>query len=133
MLEMSRFSLLMYPPETVFAEKLEGIVTRGMLNSRMKDYYDLSVLIHDAMLKQASTKTAISRTFGRRKTHPSSSCPSGLSDEFEEDTTKNRQWNAFLRKHSFVAPTLSEVVRSSRVYVRVQPPPIGKKGLFDEF
>ena len=30
-----------YPPETVVAEKLNGLVVLGMQNSRMKDFYDL--------------------------------------------------------------------------------------------
>jgi hypothetical protein len=32
--------LLVYPRETVVAEKLEAIVSFGMANSRMKDYFD---------------------------------------------------------------------------------------------
>jgi len=33
--------LLVYPPETVIAEKVEAAVSLGMNNSRMKDFYDL--------------------------------------------------------------------------------------------
>ena len=34
-----------YPRETVIAEKLEAIVSLGMANSRMKDFFDLHVLV----------------------------------------------------------------------------------------
>ena len=37
--------LRVYPRETVVAEKLEAIITLGMRNSRMKDYFDLWVLL----------------------------------------------------------------------------------------
>ena len=33
-----------YPRETVIAEKLEALTALGLLNSRMKDYYDLALL-----------------------------------------------------------------------------------------
>jgi predicted nucleotidyltransferase component of viral defense system len=33
-----------YPKETVIAEKLEALTKLGLLNSRMKDYYDLALL-----------------------------------------------------------------------------------------
>ena len=30
-----------YPPETVVAEKVQAMVALGMLNSRMKDFFDV--------------------------------------------------------------------------------------------
>lgn len=33
-------SLLVYPIETIFAEKLETVISKGAGNSRMKDYHD---------------------------------------------------------------------------------------------
>ncbi len=38
-------SLLVYPVETIFSEKLETILSKGAGNSRMKDYHDLILLI----------------------------------------------------------------------------------------
>ena len=38
-------SLLVYPIETIFAEKLETILSKGSRNSRMKDYHDLILLM----------------------------------------------------------------------------------------
>jgi predicted nucleotidyltransferase component of viral defense system len=40
-LDMPRATLRAYPPETVVAEKLHALVALGMVNSRMKDFYDL--------------------------------------------------------------------------------------------
>ena len=37
-------TLLVYPLETVYAEKLETIISKGSSNSRMKDYHDLILL-----------------------------------------------------------------------------------------
>ena len=47
------FSLLVYPPETIFAEKLQISAKKRGQNTRMKDYYDLLKLIeHDLNYKK---------------------------------------------------------------------------------
>jgi predicted nucleotidyltransferase component of viral defense system len=43
-------SIRVYPKETVIAEKLEAIVSLGMANSRMKDYFDLFTLLGESSL-----------------------------------------------------------------------------------
>ena len=117
-LDMKPFSLLMYPPETVFAEKFEAIVSRGMPNSRMKDYYDLFFLIQDRLVQAESVKDAVSNTFNRRGTNLPTSCPIGLSDAFVQDATKIVQWKAFLKKSGLSAGELSNVIESIREYVQ---------------
>ncbi len=44
MLDFPAPVLQAYPKETVVAEKLEALTALGVLNSRMKDYYDLALL-----------------------------------------------------------------------------------------
>lgn len=44
MLENRSISLLSYNIETIFAEKLQTILFRGILNTRMRDFYDVTVL-----------------------------------------------------------------------------------------
>ena len=41
LLDMPAPRLRAYPPETVVAEKFQALVALGMLNSRMKDFFDL--------------------------------------------------------------------------------------------
>jgi predicted nucleotidyltransferase component of viral defense system len=65
----SAISLLVYPVETIFSEKLETILSKGMSNSRMKDYHDLILLIRNQkMLKSDELKKAIEGTFSNRGT-----------------------------------------------------------------
>jgi len=117
MLNMRSFSLLMYQPETVFAEKLEAIVSRGMPNSRMKDYYDLSVLIRDRMVQAELVRESVANTFERRKTAIPVSCPIGFSDKFAQDGTKIAQWKGFLKKSGLNAGDLSDVIIVIREFV----------------
>ncbi|WP_079989533.1 nucleotidyl transferase AbiEii/AbiGii toxin family protein [Candidatus Protochlamydia phocaeensis] len=62
-------SLLVYPPETIFAEKLETVLSKGSINSRMKDYHDLVLLIRNpTLIQQDNLKAAITNTFQNRRT-----------------------------------------------------------------
>ncbi|MCR4333118.1 MAG: nucleotidyl transferase AbiEii/AbiGii toxin family protein, partial [Sulfuricaulis sp.] len=55
--------LRVYPRATVVAEKLEAIVSLGMANSRMKDYFDLRALAREGVLDARLLAGAIAATF----------------------------------------------------------------------
>ncbi|MBF0106937.1 MAG: nucleotidyl transferase AbiEii/AbiGii toxin family protein [Deltaproteobacteria bacterium] len=62
-------SLSVYPPETIFSEKLQIAVNKGSQNTRMKDYYDLFKLC-DHKLDPIKLKNCITNTFKKRKMKP---------------------------------------------------------------
>lgn len=111
--------LRVYPRETVVAEKLEAIVSFGMANSRMKDYFDLRALAKEGAVDPATLAQAIAATFARRGTPLPTGLPLGLSDEFAEDRVKLAQWGAFLRRNRLEAPPLAAVVREVREFVEM--------------
>ena len=98
LLGMEAPRLRMYPPETVIAEKVEAMITLGMTNSRLKDYFDLLVLLRDDVLTEESVVNAIVATFQRRQTPLPSEVPPGLSDEFGTDGKAKCLWQEFLRR-----------------------------------
>ena len=85
-----------YPPETVIAEKFQAMTVLGMANSRMKDFYDIWMLITNFEFHGMVIQTAIERTFQNRSTELPTEMHIVFSDEFAE--TKRDQWNAFSRK-----------------------------------
>lgn len=109
--------LRVYPRATVVAEKLEAMVSLGMANSRMKDYFDLRALAREGVLDARLLRDAIAATFQRRGTALPVNVPLGLSDEFARDATKRAQWKAFLGKNRLDAPTLDEVIVEIRDFV----------------
>ena len=106
--------LRVYPRYTVVAEKLDAIVSLGMANSRMKDYFDLWVLLNRCELDPQILQQAVNATMARRRTVVPVGLPLGLSDEFMADVQKNAQWNAFIKRNALQAPSLSEAVISLR-------------------
>jgi hypothetical protein len=109
-----------YPRATVVAEKLEAIVSLGMANTRMKDYFDLRALAREGSLNAVLLADAIAATFARRQTSLPATLPIGLSDEFGLDAAKHAQWRAFIGKNRLDAPGLEGVVAEVREFV-VEP------------
>ncbi|MGE9266737.1 MAG: nucleotidyl transferase AbiEii/AbiGii toxin family protein [Verrucomicrobiales bacterium] len=104
--------LLVYPPETVIAEKLEAAVSLGIENSRMKDFYDLHWLRSHLDFDGETLAEAVANTFNRRETAIPSGAPLALTEEFAHDERKVVQWNAFVRKGKLTETPLVEVIDS---------------------
>ncbi len=90
--------LRVYRRETVVAEKLQALVDLGLANSRMKDFFDLRFLAATFDFAGPELARAIEATFARRNTPVPRDVPTGLTDEFAADATKQTQWRAFLRR-----------------------------------
>jgi hypothetical protein len=100
-----------YPRETVIAEKLEALVTLGIGNSRMKDFYDLGVLAEQFPFDGETVARAVQATFERRGTPLPSTAPIALTDAFPNDAGKLTQWRAFLTRSRLATPQLPELIR----------------------
>ena len=86
-----------YGRETVVAEKFEAMVKLGLLNSRMKDFFDLWLLSRQFDFDGPVLATAIAKTFEHRGTELTLQ-PTALTADFATDAGKMTQWNAFVRK-----------------------------------
>lgn len=99
-----------YPVHAVIAEKYHAMVLLGLANSRMKDFFDLSVIARRTELDGATLAAAIAATFLRRRTALPEERPIALTSAFGADGKKRQQWQAFLRKNRLQAEHLAEVV-----------------------
>ena len=113
---MAAPKLRMYPVETVIAEKLEAAVKLGMVNSRMKDFYDLLVIFRRFPYDEATLARAIVETFAHRGTPLPRTVPPGLSDDFGDDPAANRLWRGFLTRMQLAneSTDFAAVVRTVR-------------------
>ena len=112
--DMPAPSLRVYPRYTVVAEKLEAIITLGMANTRMKDYFDLWVILLDTPLDQKILSQAVVATVTNRRTKMPNGFPVGLSEQFGADTQKIIQWNAFVNRNNLRVESLGDTVRYLR-------------------
>lgn len=107
-------NLRTYPVFTVVAEKLHAIALLGMVNSRMKDYFDLAVLMEREELDPETLARAIAATFVRRGMTVPDVLPIGLTDTFAADPSRRAMWQAFLRKIGAEPRDLADVVAALR-------------------
>jgi len=108
-----------YPRETVVAEKFEAMVKLGMLNSRMKDFFDLWTLSQRFSFEGAILSKAVKTTFETRGTPVPTDVPLALTPEFHDDRQKNAQWTAFLSKSRLNADakSLSEIAAALSTFL----------------
>ncbi len=86
-----------YTMESTVAEKFQAMVKLDLLNSRMKDFYDIWFLSGMFDFKGETLIEAIEKTFAKRKT-PLITEPSILNPTFMKDDTKQAQWLGFINK-----------------------------------
>lgn len=109
--DMTAPKLRVYPTYTVIAEKLEAIISLGMANSRMKDYFDLWLILRNTEHDPKILTAALSATTDRRGTTKPLSMPTGLTERFGTDPQKITQWNAFVTRNKLTAESLPETVK----------------------
>jgi len=106
-----------YPRYTVVAEKLEALVSLGMANTRLKDFFDLSILATYAAFDGETLRLAVQATFARRDTALPVTAPLGLTATFADDAGKLAQWAAFTKKNKLHASDLDAVVSLLREFL----------------
>jgi predicted nucleotidyltransferase component of viral defense system len=111
-----------YPRETVVAEKFQAMVSLGITNSRMKDFYDLWIMGKTFPFEGRLLTQAIVATFSRRRTTLADELPLALTVEFSKDPGKQTQWRAFIKRTQLAPAALSlpSVVAEIREFL--QPP-----------
>ena len=112
-------TLLGYTPESSIAEKLQIMAVLGSVNSRMKDYYDIWLLMQEVEFKGTVLQEAIAKTFRNRGTTIPTNAIIGLSDEFGR--RQQTQWSAFLRRVSYPQDDIGDfpkVLKEIREFVQ---------------
>ncbi|MDR1123892.1 MAG: nucleotidyl transferase AbiEii/AbiGii toxin family protein [Elusimicrobiota bacterium] len=108
-----------YPLETVVAEKFEAMIKLALLNSCMKDFYDVYTIIRQGSLRRAILKAAIKNTFENRNTELPAE-PFVFTEAFYNHPDKQTQWMAFLKKNAITdAPSaFKEVVAGIKEFFK---------------
>lgn len=111
-----------YPRQTVVAEKFQVMVYLGMANSRMKDFYDLWTMGKTFSFEGRILTEAIVATFSRRRTALADVLPLALTVEFSEDSGKQTQWRAFIKRNQLSPADLSLPTVIAEIREFLQPP-----------
>jgi predicted nucleotidyltransferase component of viral defense system len=108
-----------YSRESTIAEKFEAMVKLGILNSRMKDFFDIWLISRQFDFDGSILAKAITKTFSTRGTKIPAE-PLALTDVFAKDATKATQWRGFVRRNrlSEAPKDLTEVIVSIGAFLK---------------
>lgn len=108
--------VLAYPLETVFSEKLHAMAAFGAANTRLKDFYDLYLIVGMHGFECRDLVAAVRNTFEAQERDIPETLPACLTPEFAED--KAASWRVFLDRIDERDPLeLAEVVAELSAFV----------------
>lgn len=91
--------------ETILAEKLQTVLARGILNTRMRDFYDIRMLLdtYEDKVNKAVLKDAFAATCKKRGTDHLQEQAEEIIKIIEADEQLRVLWRAYQKKYSYVA------------------------------
>lgn len=103
MFEERTIPLLAYNLETVLAEKMETIISRGILNTRMRDYYDLMILkvVKSDAINYEDLAKAFKATSKKRESYELASDLKHILKQIKFDAGLAEQWEIYQRKYDY--------------------------------
>jgi len=117
LMDDSSFQIYSYSWESVIAEKFEAIVKLSDLNSRMKDFYDLYIIMQLQQFEGWTLQNAIHKTFINRETDLTN-YNQIFSNDFKNSNEKHKQWQAFLRKNRLtVDKSFDKIIESIQNFI----------------
>ena len=117
LLEDRSIKLWSYNLETILAEKLQTVLARGILNTRMRDFYDIRMLVdtYEDKVNKAVLKDAFAATCKKRGTDNLQEQAEEIVKIIEADEQIQVQWRAYQKKYSYAADIdYASVIRGVR-------------------
>jgi hypothetical protein len=129
-LDLPKPHLKGYPLESIVSEKFEAMVKLGLLNSRMKDFYDIWLMMRQFDFNGMNLVEALKKTFKHRKTELPFKKPLFAEEIYDDKSDRQTLWKAFLKKGDIKhAPDkLSDTAKAIEKFL-IQPLNAVHKGL----
>ena len=105
LMEDRSISILAYNLETILAEKLETVVSRGDQNTRPRDYYDIYVLLklRSNDISMGDLLAAVTATCQKRGTAEIMKNYRAIMDQVSSSPVMNDQWRKYQAEFSYAA------------------------------
>lgn len=105
LLEDRYINLQSYNLETVLAEKIQTVLARGVLNTRMRDFYDIRTLflMYGDQIDTDTLKSAFNATCTNRGTHNLVQNAPEIISNIESDEHLRSLWVSYQRKFPYAS------------------------------
>jgi len=107
-----------YTRESVVAEKFEAMIKLGLLNSRVKDFFDIWLLSRQFDFPGVMLAQAITETFANRGTAMVAE-PVAFSEAYAGDAARQTQWQGFIRRNRLreLPASFTEIVGANAAFL----------------
>lgn len=100
--ENKKIPIMAYTIETILAEKFHAIMERGVLTTRLKDYYDMYVLMNgDYKIDDKNLVKAIESTFLNRNSKFAIDEFKMILEDLKDDRTMKKLWIEYQGKNTY--------------------------------
>ncbi len=114
MFEQRYIFIWAYTLETVLAEKIETVLTRATLNTRLRDFYDLHILQNvDMPINRKILADALTATCRKRERENVLPEYRRILEEIETTPAMQEFWQSYQKKNSYAAGITWETVMQS--------------------
>ena len=115
MFEDRTIHIMTYPIETVLAEKLETVISRSITNTRMRDFYDIHILLKSQNINADILALALERTAKKRGNFSLLENAESVLKIVKSDEDMKRLWDIYQKKFKYAGEyTWDEVIHSVR-------------------
>ena len=117
-IEDRTINLWAYNLETLLAEKLETVMVRAEVNTRMRDFYDIHVLLKQdtVNIDRDTMKSAFYATCKRRESTEQIVTIDDVINKIADDEVMKQQWNNYRKTNYYVgALEWDDVIGSVRI------------------
>lgn len=117
-IEDRSIDLWAYNLETLLAEKLETIMVRAEANTRMRDFYDIHVLLKQEVVAvdRAILKNAFYATCKRRESIEQIAMIDDVINKIADDGVMRQQWNNYRKTNYYVGDLeWDDVIGSAKI------------------
>lgn len=115
LLDDRSISLWSYNLETILAEKLQTVLARGLLNTRMRDFYDIRTLlaIYEQDIDTEVLKKAFDATCKKRSTENLKEEAPKIMAAVSDDVQLHTLWKSYQKKYPYAADISYEDIMES--------------------
>ena len=119
LLDDRTISLLSYNLETILAEKLQTVLVRGLLITRMRDFYDIKMLlsIYSQNINYEILKSAFDATCKKRSTENLKNEASRIILVIRNDKKLLSLWESYQKKYSYASDISYKDIIESVLYL----------------
>ena len=118
LLDDRSISLWSYNLETILAEKLQTVLARGLLNTRMRDFYDINTLlsIYEQDIDADILKKAFDATCQKRNTENLKEEAPKIIASVSDDVQLHTLWKFYQKKYPYAADiSYEDIVESTQL------------------